>query len=84
MASGSKKVIFAALIGNTLISVTKFIAAFMTGGSAMLSEGIHSMVDTGNQGLLLYGIARSKRPADEDFPLVMAKRSISGVSLSRS
>ncbi|MGD8911354.1 MAG: cation diffusion facilitator family transporter [Candidatus Thiodiazotropha sp.] len=68
MASGSKKVIFAALIGNTLISITKFAAAFITGSSAMLSEGIHSMVDTGNQGLLLYGIAKSKRPADEAFP----------------
>ncbi|MEJ2613104.1 MAG: cation diffusion facilitator family transporter [Candidatus Thiodiazotropha sp.] len=68
MASDSKKVIFAALAGNTLISITKFIAAFFTGSSAMLSEGIHSLVDTGNQGLLLYGIARAKKPADEDFP----------------
>ncbi|MCU7914902.1 MAG: cation diffusion facilitator family transporter [Candidatus Thiodiazotropha sp. (ex Gloverina cf. vestifex)] len=68
MATGSKKVIFAALIGNALISITKFIAAFLTGSSAMLSEGIHSVVDTGNQGLLLYGIARAKRPADENFP----------------
>jgi cation diffusion facilitator family transporter len=68
MASGSKKVIFAALAGNTLISITKFIAAFITGSSAMLSEGIHSLVDTGNQGLLLYGIARAKKPADEQFP----------------
>ncbi|MEL0584628.1 MAG: cation diffusion facilitator family transporter [Candidatus Thiodiazotropha sp. (ex. Lucinoma kazani)] len=68
MASGSKKVIFAALIGNSLISITKFVAASITGSSAMLSEGIHSLVDTGNQGLLLYGIARSKKPADEDFP----------------
>ncbi|MCU7890849.1 MAG: cation diffusion facilitator family transporter [Candidatus Thiodiazotropha sp. (ex Ustalcina ferruginea)] len=68
MASGSKKVIFAALIGNTLISITKFVAASITGSSAMLSEGIHSLVDSGNQGLLLYGIARSKKPADVDFP----------------
>ncbi len=68
MASGSKKVIFAALAGNTLISITKFTAAFFTGSSAMLSEGIHSLVDTGNQGLLLYGMARAKQPADENFP----------------
>ena len=65
---GSKKVIFAALIGNTLIAITKFIAAAITGSSAMLSEGIHSIVDTGNQGLLLYGINAAKKPADEKFP----------------
>lgn len=68
MASGSKKVIFAALLGNTLIAVTKFVAAFFTGSSAMLSEGIHSLVDSGNQGLLLYGIEQAKRPPDDEFP----------------
>jgi cation diffusion facilitator family transporter len=68
MATGSKKVIFAALIGNSLIAVTKFIAAFFTGSSAMLSEGIHSLVDTGNQILLLYGLKQAAKPADEDFP----------------
>ncbi|MEP0945205.1 MAG: cation diffusion facilitator family transporter [Rhizobiaceae bacterium] len=68
MASGSKKVIYAAMIGNGLIAVAKFVGAFITGSSAMLSEGIHSLVDTGNQSLLLYGIARSKRPADEKHP----------------
>jgi cation diffusion facilitator family transporter len=68
MASGSKLVIIAALIGNTLISITKFAAASITGSSAMMSEGIHSLVDTGNQGLLLYGMKRAAKPADEDFP----------------
>jgi len=68
MASGSKKVIYAAMVGNGLIAVAKFVGASITGSSAMLSEGIHSLVDTGNQSLLLYGIARSKRPADEKHP----------------
>ena len=68
MASGSKKVIYAALVGNTLISITKFVAAALTGSSAMLSEGIHSLVDTGNQLLLLHGLKQAKKPADENFP----------------
>ena len=68
MASESKPVIIAALIGNTLIAVTKFIASSMTGSSAMFSEGIHSVVDTGNQGLLLFGLRQAKRPADAEFP----------------
>lgn len=68
MAGSSKKVIYAALVGNSLVAVTKFIAAAMTGSSAMLSEGIHSVVDTGNQLLLLMGLHRAKKPADERFP----------------
>ncbi len=63
-----KKVIYAALIGNGLIAVTKFSAASMTGSSAMLSEAIHSVVDTGNQMLLLYGIKRSQKPAEAKHP----------------
>ena len=68
MAGDSKKVLLAALVGNGLISITKFAASFYTGSSAMLSEGIHSLVDTGNQGLLLFGLSRSKKPADERHP----------------
>ena len=68
MASGSKKVIYAALAGNSLIAVTKFIAASITGSSAMISEGIHSLVDTGNQVLLLYGLKRAEKPPDARFP----------------
>ena len=68
MSGSSKKVILAALIGNTLVSITKFVAAYFTHSSAMFSEGIHSLVDTGNQVLLLYGLKRAKLPADEQFP----------------
>ena len=68
MAAGSTKVIVAALIGNALIAVTKFAAAAYTGSSAMLSEGVHSLVDTGNQVLLLFGLKQSRKPPNEDFP----------------
>ena len=67
-SASSKKVIFAALIGNALIALTKFIAFFVTQSAAMLSEGVHSVVDTGNQLLLLYGLHRAKKPADQRFP----------------
>ena len=68
MASSSKKVILAALVGNTLIAVTKLIASAVTASSAMFSEGIHSLVDTGNQVLLLYGLRKARKPADEAYP----------------
>ncbi len=66
--AGSKWVVVTALIGNGLIAVTKIIAAALTGSSAMLSEAVHSIVDTCNQGLLLWGMKRSSRPADEEHP----------------
>ena len=64
----NKIVIYAALAGNTAIAIMKIMAAIYTGSSAMLSESIHSIVDTGNQGLLLYGMHRAERPADERHP----------------
>jgi len=67
-AGGSHKVVYAALAANLLIAVSKFVAAWLTGSSAMLSEGIHSVVDTGNQGLLLLGMHRAKRPPDAAHP----------------
>ena len=68
MAGSSRKAIYAALVGNSLIAVTKFGAAAFTGSAAMLSEGIHSLVDTGNQVLLLLGLKRAARPPSAEFP----------------
>ncbi len=66
--TSSKKVVYAALAGNLAIAVTKFGAALLTGSSGMLSEAIHSTVDTGNQGLLLYGMRRAGRAPDRLHP----------------
>lgn len=73
MESSSRLVVFAALTGNAIIAVIKFIAALLTGSAGMFSEGIHSVVDTANQGLLLYGMHRAKRPPDEEFPFGYGK-----------
>src|SRR5436309_12400150 len=71
----SKKVVYAALLGNVLVALTKFAAARLTGSSAMVSEAIHSLVDTGNEILLLYGLRRAARP-----PAPRAQRSIARIA----
>lgn len=67
-SSDTPIVVYGAIAANFIIAVAKFVAAAFTGSSAMLSEGIHSVADTGNQGLILLGLNRSKKPADEMHP----------------
>ena len=65
----STRVLYTALAGNIAIAVIKFIAAAYSGSSAMLSEGVHSLVDSVNELVLLYGLRRSNTPADLSHPL---------------
>jgi cation diffusion facilitator family transporter len=67
--SSSRTVVVAALIANILVTLTKFAAAIFTGSSAMLSEAVHSLVDSGNEALLLYGQHRAALPPDDLHPL---------------
>ena len=66
--NSTRKVLYAAMLANVAIVIAKMVAAAATGSSAMLSEGIHSLVDTGNGGLLLLGLQLSRRPADDLHP----------------
>jgi cation diffusion facilitator family transporter len=68
MASASHKVVYVALGGNLMIAIAKFVAAGLSGSSAMLSEGVHSLVDTVNEVLLLYGLHRAGMPPDRSHP----------------
>jgi len=71
--TNNKKSIYSALAANLLIAVTKFIAGFFTNSSSMISEGIHSTVDTSNQLLILYGIKQSKKRPDQYHPFGYGK-----------
>src|SRR5258708_34984223 len=66
--NGSKRVVYAALYANLLIAITKFAAAAFTGSSAMLSEAFHSVADSANEALLLFGAHRAARPPDVEHP----------------
>lgn len=66
--TGSRLVVYVALVGNLAIAVAKFIAAWLSGSSAMLSEGVHSLVDTINEVLLLHGLHRADRKPDTTHP----------------
>lgn len=68
MAFASHKVVYVALGGNLMIAIAKFVAAGLSGSSAMLSEGVHSLVDTVNEVLLLYGLHRAGKPPDRSHP----------------
>jgi len=72
---GAKKVVLAALAGNLGIAIAKFVAAKLSGSTAMLAEGVHSLADTGNQALLLVGMSLSQQSRPDLYPLGREKES---------
>jgi cation diffusion facilitator family transporter len=68
MAHESTGAIYAAAGANLAIAAAKFVGGALTGSTAMIAEGVHSVVDTANQVLLLVGMKRAERPADERHP----------------
>ncbi|HST01521.1 MAG TPA: cation diffusion facilitator family transporter [Usitatibacter sp.] len=67
--AATRKVVYAGIAGNVLVTISKFVAAAITQSAAMLSEAIHSLVDTANDSLMAYGLHRSERPPTRRHPL---------------
>ena len=77
MASGgSKLAVYAAIGGNSIVTVAKFAGFLMTGSGALLSEAVHSLADVGNQTLLAVGMKKSQKPADETHPFGYGQEAI--------
>src|SRR5947207_7167976 len=73
MNEGSRAAIVAAFLANLGIAIAKLVAFAFTGAASMLAESVHSLADTGNQGLLILGRRRAQRPADEAHPFGFAR-----------
>ena len=81
MSESNKIVVYAALFGNLAIALVKFVASYITNSSAMFSEAIHSVVDTLNEILLLYGMKKSEKPANAKHPFGYGRLCCTNLSL---